>query len=142
MLHEFKLAMWTLFAILLPVGIAVVAHVLPILNEGEALQRAFLSHAINKQILDRRSMIASDRISLDDRIDVTDLFPQNMVRSDFEDELEAIGYVCRGDSGKNKSSFSLCSAEAGYTFACGKKCLCPLNLAIKIRPPKLWRGTF
>jgi hypothetical protein len=52
-----------------------------------------------------------------------DLFPKNISLIGFEHDLEAIGYVCKGDSVDKKSSFSLCSSEAGYTFVCGKRML-------------------
>jgi hypothetical protein len=123
MLRELKLATLMLFGILLAIGIAVGIFVLPTLHRGNTLEREFLSHAINKQMLDRYNRIDADRNPMDNRFDVTDLFPKNMERPDFEDDLQAIGYVCKGDSVDKKSSFSLCSAEAGYTFACGESML-------------------
>jgi hypothetical protein len=123
MLRELKLAVLTLFGILLAICLAVGVYVLPVLHRGNTLQRAFLSHAVNKQMLDRYNGFADDRNSQDPRFDVTDLFPKDMQHSDFEDGLEAIGYTCKSDSVDKKSLFSLCSAEAGYTFACGKSML-------------------
>ena len=123
MLREFKLVTLTLSGILLAIGIAVGGYVLLILYKGDTLERVFLSHAINKQMLDRYTTVAADRNSLDRRFDVTDLFPKNVERPDFEDDLQAKGYVCKDDSVGKKSSFSLCSAEAGYSLVCRNRML-------------------
>jgi hypothetical protein len=119
MSRRLKLVLLSLSAILVAVGI----YIVPPLYRGYSLDREFLSHTINKQMLDRYSDLAAGRNSLGNRFDVTDIFPENIKRIDFEHELEAIGYVCKGDSAEKETSFSLCSSEAGYTFVCGKRML-------------------
>jgi hypothetical protein len=66
MSRSLKLVLLSLSAILIAIGV----YFGPPLYRGYSLDREFLSHIINKQMLDRHSAVAADRNALGSRFDV------------------------------------------------------------------------
>jgi hypothetical protein len=117
LLRSFKWAFWSIVAILLLLGNTIAWP----LYKGYSLDRQFLSHIINRQIVERYTNNNAGQQSLDIRFEVTDLFRPSLNRFDFERELESIGYVCDRDTRAGDAKLSYCRATAGYNLVCRKE---------------------
>ena len=116
LLQGVKWAVWSILAILLFLGNTVAWP----LYKGYSLNRQFLSHLINRQIVERYDNNNAGQQPLDIRFEVTDLFRSSLTRFDFERELESIGYICDRDTPEGGAKLSYCRVKAGYNFVCRK----------------------
>jgi hypothetical protein len=116
LLRGLKWAFWSILAILLFLGNTIAWP----LYKGYSLDRQFLSHIVNRQIVERYTNNNAGQQSLDIRFEVTDLFRPSLTRFDFERELESIGYVCDRDTPEGGAKLSYCRTRAGYNFVCRK----------------------
>jgi hypothetical protein len=83
---------------------------------GDPVERAFMAHKTNQQIVERNPRWNQTLNGLD----VSDLFERNLKRGDYERNLEAMGYECSLDQTANGSAASSCRSKAGGDFVCQK----------------------